>query len=273
MKLTPEQQQQVIAIAIAAGEAIEEVRETAFSVEEKADDTPVTTADFRAHEVIQQRLAVELPQWPLLSEEGGNPVQAHEQQWSAYWLVDPLDGTKEFIANNGEYTVNLAFVVQGEAQWGVVYAPALGVLYWGGEQYGAWRATVTQHTHIGEAEPLQVRSPGTPLVLLGSRRHGGMAQEQLLAALEKRWQQVEQHKVGSSLKLCRVAEGEADIYPRFGPTAEWDTAAGQAVLEGAGGRVWTRQGTPLRYQRPHHINPDFYALGGKAAHWQWLADL
>lgn len=262
-----------IAIAVAAGDEIEAVQQGQFRIEEKEDDTPVTEADFRAHRLIKQQLVELSPRLPLLSEEGSNPLQAHEEQWPAYWLVDPLDGTKEFIANNGEYTVNIALILHGKTAFGVVYAPATRTLYWGGHEYGAWRFQVPQSPDFSAelaAESINVRAPQTPLLLLGSRRHGGAAHEDLLAALKQRWQQVEQIAVGSSLKLCRVAEGEADLYARFGPTSEWDIAAGQAVLEGAGGRVWTLAKTPLNYRRADIINPDFYALGGKEEEWHWL---
>lgn len=273
MKLTEQQQQALFAIAVAAGDEIEAVQQGQFDIVEKDDNSPVTEADYRAHELIKEQLTGLTPQLPLLSEEGTNPLQAHQEQWPAYWLVDPLDGTKEFIANNGEYTVNIALILQGETAFGVVYAPATRTLYWGGKGYGAWRlqvAATADFSAASKAEAITVRAPQTPLTLLGSRRHGGEAHESLLAALKKRWQQVEQIAVGSSLKLCRVAEGEADVYARFGPTSEWDIAAGQAVLEGAGGRVWTLTKTPLRYRRADILNPDFYALGGKEEEWHWL---
>lgn len=272
--LTLLQQQSLLAIAVAAGEEIEAVQQTQLKVIEKADNTPVTEADFRAHALIAEQLSSLELALPLLSEEGSDPLQAYEEKWDAYWLVDPLDGTKEFIANNGEYTVNIALIVAGKVAFGVVYAPATRVLYWGGATYGAWRSVVAAEFNferiMARANKMQVRSPQTPLVLVGSRRHGGEAHESLLAALRERWQQVEQCQVGSSLKLCYVAEGKADMYARFGPTSEWDIAAGQAVLEGAGGRVWTLDKQPLSYRRENIINPDFYALGGSEEEWHWL---
>src|SRR5699024_8912230 len=258
MKLTQQQQKALFAIVVAAGDEIEAVQRGQFAIEEKDDNTPVTEADFRAHQLIKQQLAELSPQLPLLSEEGSNPLQAHEEQWPAYWLVDPLDGTKEFIANNGEYTVNIALILHGKTVFGVVYAPATRTLYWGGSEYGAWRFQVPQTPDFSAAlaaEAITVRAPQTPLLLLGSRRHGGEAHEDLLAALKQRWQQVEQIAVGSSLKLCRVAEGQADVYARFGPTSERDTAAGQAAREGAGGRVWTVTKAPVRDGGADRLDP------------------
>lgn len=273
-KLTLPQQQSLLAIAVAAGDEIEAVQQKQIKVIEKADNTPVTEADFRAHALITEQLSNLELVLPLLSEEGSDPLQAYQEQWDAYWLVDPLDGTKEFIANNGEYTVNIALILAGKVAFGVVYAPATRVLYWGGAEYGAWRTAVPEEpcfeSVMAKANKICVRSPQTPLVLVGSRRHGGEAHEGLLAALKERWQQIEQCKVGSSLKLCYVAEGKADVYARFGPTSEWDIAAGQAVLEGAGGRVWTLDKHPLSYRREDIINPDFYALGGSQEEWHWL---
>lgn len=272
MKLTEQQQHALFAIAVAAGEEIEAVQQGQLNIVEKADNTPVTEADHRAHGLIEQQLVALELKLPMLSEEGESPLQAHEEQWPAYWLVDPLDGTKEFIANNGEYTVNIALILEGRSAFGVVYAPATRTLYWGGAEYGAFRAQVPADPDMAalQAQAIAVRAPQTPLIMLGSRRHGGEAHGALLAALTQRWQQVEQVKVGSSLKLCRVAEGEADVYARFGPTSEWDIAAGQAVLEGAGGRVWTMGKAPLSYRRADIINPDFYALGGREEEWHWL---
>lgn len=277
MKLDQGMQEALLCIAMAAGAEIEAIRRQDIQVFDKEDDTPVTQADVNAHACIAKGLAKLPVQLPMLSEEGDDPLAAHHEQWPAYWLVDPLDGTKEFIAGNGEYTVNIALVVDGVAVFGVVYAPAKQLLYWGGASYGAFRAQLRDteepaDVHLTDlaATQITVRHPSPPIVSLGSRRHGGEAKATLLAAMQEKWQQVVEEKLGSSLKLCRVAEGEADIYPRFGPTSEWDIAAGQAVLEGAGGRVWTLEKAPLRYRRGDIINPDFYALGGSEEDWRWL---
>lgn len=276
MKLEQPVQEALLRLAVAAGVEIEKVRRQDITVLDKEDNSPVTQADFNAHACIARGVA-ELPlQLPLLSEEGADPLAAYKEAWPAYWLVDPLDGTKEFIAGNGEYTVNIALVVEGRATFGVVYAPAKQLLYWGGAHYGAYRAQLDGQEggelHLAglAATPITVRTPSKPVVCLGSRRHGGEAKTALLEAMQAQWQQVVEEKLGSSLKLCRVAEGKADIYPRFGPTSEWDIAAGQAVLEGAGGRVWTQQCKPLCYRRSNVINPDFYALGGSEEDWRWL---
>lgn len=271
--LDKQQQQAIINIAIAAGERILTVVEQDWNVVEKDDRTPVTEADFQAHNSIVNGLD-RLPEaLPILSEEGDDPLQAHKEQWPAYWLVDPLDGTKEFIAGNGEYTVNIALIEGEQATFGVVYAPAKQTLYWGGANYGTYRCTnitAQQNDVWQQAQQLTVRTPGALITTLGSRRHGGAIQDKLLKAVTAHFGEVREDKLGSSLKLCRVAEGQADIYPRFGPTSEWDIAAGQAVLEGAGGRVWCAGKDTLRYRRADIINPNFLALGGTEQDWQWL---
>lgn len=277
MRLDEDMLEALLQLAVKAGRRIEKVRSVKVEVFDKEDDTPVTQADFKAHQCIEEGLANLPVVLPMLSEEGEDPLQAYKEQWPAYWLVDPLDGTKEFIANNGEYTVNIALIVEGSPTFGVVYAPAKRLLYWGGARYGSFRALLPEGFKMTDgfmaalvAKQITVRSPDKPVVVLGSRRHGGEAKSNLLAAMQLRWQEVKEEKLGSSLKLCRVAEGKADIYPRFGPTSEWDIAAGQAVLEGAGGRVWTLAKERLLYCRADIINPDFYALGGREDDWSWL---
>lgn len=238
-------------IARAAGEAIMTIYRQPFAVEYKQDESPLTAADKGAHEVIAAALATLTPDIPVLSEESGPEVMAERLSWSRYWLVDPLDGTKEFVARNGEFTVNIALVQDGKPVWGLVYAPVPDRLWYGGKGLGAWRidesgtAAIKTHAHV-EGEAWKV---------VGSRNHLSQATRDYLAPLGE----IELVSMGSSLKFCIIAEGGAELYPRLAPTCEWDTAAAQAVLEGAGGSVTQLDGSPLRYTKPDILNPWFVA--------------
>jgi 3'(2'), 5'-bisphosphate nucleotidase len=243
-----------------ASTAILEVYATAHGVEYKADDSPITRADRAAHDVLAARLSLLTPQVPVLSEEA---EAAHDfairGAWRDLWLVDPLDGTREFISRNGEFTVNVALVRDHEPVLGVVAAPALGLTYYAARGLGAFR---TQAEH--GTEPIRVRQASDPLVIVGSRSHRGDSLDGLLARLGPH----ELRPMGSALKFCIVAEGSADFYPRLGPTSEWDTAAAQAVLEVAGGAVTTLDGSPLRYnERDTLLNPHFIAYGDRSRRW------
>ncbi|ORM79665.1 3'(2'),5'-bisphosphate nucleotidase CysQ [Pantoea sp. ICBG 1758] len=232
-----------------AGDAIMQVYDGAqpMDVTRKADDSPVTAADLAAHDVIIQGLKAIAPDLPVLSEEDP-PAWAIRQQWQRYWLVDPLDGTKEFIKRNGEFTVNIALIDQGKPVMGVVYAPALGVLYSAAEGK-AWKEEAGQTTriHVLDARP--------PLVVV-SRSHADNDPE-----LKEYLTQLGEHQttaIGSSLKFCLVAEGKAQLYPRFGPTNIWDTGAGHAVALAAGAHVHDWQGRTLDYTpRESFLNPGF----------------
>jgi 3'(2'), 5'-bisphosphate nucleotidase len=245
-------------IAARAGREILDVYGTDFASTAKADASPLTEADLRAHRLITRELAALTPPLPVLSEESAPADVASRRQWQRYWLVDPLDGTREFVSRNGEFTVNIALIDAGLPVLGVVHVPVTAVTYWGAAGSGAFRE--------GSAEParrLRVRCPATPpLRVVGSRSHGN---PQLTERLERLGPHT-LHGVGSSLKLCLVAEGKADLYPRLGPTSEWDIAAGQAIVEAAGGLVVTlATGEPLRYnQREGLLNPDFLAAGDPA---------
>jgi 3'(2'), 5'-bisphosphate nucleotidase len=241
------------AAALAAGAAILEVYAQPFAVEQKADQSPVTRADQLAEAIIIERLRSAAPAIPIIAEElaaaGGLPAAAPRR----FWLVDPLDGTKEFIRRNGEFTVNIALIEETRPIMGVVHAPALRVTYFavGGQ---AWR-----QRDGGSPEPIAARPvpPAGPIVL-HSRSH---ADESRLADYIAALSGAKRSLAGSAVKFGLVASGEADLYPRFGPTMEWDTAAGQAVLEAAGGRVMTLDGAPLGYGKPGFRNPDFLARG------------
>ena len=248
-------------VARRAGAAIMDVYGNEdVAVELKNDRSPLTAADRAAHGIIRDALAKLEPRWPLLSEESPAEEVTARRGWPRYWLVDPLDGTKEFLKRNGEFTVNIALVDGHRAVLGVVFAPALDLLYFGAEGRGAWRAVAG-----GRPEPIRVRvPPADPLRVVGSRSHASGE----LGAFLQRLGPCELKPMGSSLKICLVAAGDADIYPRFGPTSEWDTAAAQAILEAAGGRMIDLAGQPLRYNsRADLLNPFFLAECDNRRNW------
>ena len=222
----------------------------------KADDSPVTAADLAAHQCIMQGLRALTPDIPILSEEAADVPFEQRQHWQRFWLVDPLDGTREFIAGSDEFTVNIALIEQDQVRFGIVGIPARDLLYWGGQDMGSWRQANQQ-----AAERVHCRAPANPLCVVASRRHTSADQEALLERLQSA-HAVDLTGVGSSLKFCVLAEGTADLYPRFAPTSQWDTAAAQAVLEGAGGQVLNLDGKRFNYpQRQDWLNPYFIATG------------
>lgn len=243
-------------IARAAGEAIMSIYSQPFAVEYKQDESPLTAADKGAHEVIVQALASLTPDIPVLSEESSPEVMAARLGWSRYWLVDPLDGTKEFVSRNGEFTVNIALIEQGTPRWGLVYAPVLDKLWYGGKGIGAWCVADGRH----EAIQTRPHDAGQVWRVVGSRNHLSQETLEYLARFgELERGEIELVSMGSSLKFCIIAEGEAELYPRLAPTCEWDTGAAQAVLEGAGGSVTQLDGSPLCYNKPDILNPWFVA--------------
>lgn len=253
--------QHISQIARKAGEVILQVYAQDFDVQKKADHSPLTQADMASHRLIEDALGQLTPEIPVLSEESAAIPYAERRQWQRYWLIDPLDGTREFVKRNGEFTVNIALVDQGFPILGVVHVPVTGVTYFGDAAGGAFR----QENH-GEPEPIQVTRPcATPVRVAGSRSHAG---DSLVRFLQK----LPAHEIvsmGSSLKLCLVAEGKADIYPRLGPTSEWDTAAAQAVVESAGGQVTDINLQRLRYnQKDSLLNPHFLVFGDDAIDWK-----
>ncbi|MGE6118598.1 3'(2'),5'-bisphosphate nucleotidase CysQ [Aeromonas salmonicida] len=243
-------------IARAAGDTIMAIYSQPFTVEYKGDESPLTAADKGAHEVIVQALAGLTPDIPVLSEESGPEVMGLRHGWSRYWLVDPLDGTKEFVSRNGEFTVNIALIEDGKPLWGLVYAPVLDRLWYGGKGMGAWRVA------DGKREAIQTlpHQEGAPWRVVGSRNHLSRETLDYLARFgDIDRGEIELVSMGSSLKFCIIAEGGAELYPRLAPTCEWDTAAAQAVLEGAGGSVTRLDGSPLAYNKPDILNPWFVA--------------
>ena len=253
----------VLALVSEAGAAIMAVYATSHDVEYKADDSPITRADRAAHEILSDGLARLVPPVPVLSEESeASHAYGVRSRWRQLWLVDPLDGTREFISRNGEFTVNVALISDHRPVLGVVAAPALGVIYYAAAGHGAFRRREDE-----PPERITVRPAGSPLVVVGSRSHRGDSLDGVLMKLGTH----EMRPMGSSLKFCLVAEGAADFYPRLGPTSEWDTAAAQAVVEAAGGAVTTLDGLPLRYnERDTLLNPYFLAVGDTTREWRTL---
>lgn len=257
----------VIDLVRDAGQAILPHWHSGVEVQEKADASPVTAADMAAHHLLAGGLRALDARIPVLSEEDCDLSLAERAGWTRWWLVDPLDGTKEFIAGSEEFTVNVALIERGRVLFGVVGIPANGRCYYGGAELGAWRAEAD-----GTTQPLQVRQqPAEGFTVVASRRHSSEAQERLLEGLRQRFGELVLANIGSSLKLCLLAEGAADCYPRLAPTSQWDTAAAQGVLEGAGGEVLDIGGATLTYEaRASYLNPFFLALPRGVG---WRADL
>lgn len=253
-------------ISRTAGAAILQVySEDDFGVQTKADDSPLTRADLAAHNIIVSELARQVPDIPILSEESDDISYDERRSWHRYFLVDPLDGTKEFISRNGEFTVNIALIDEGVATLGVVYVPVKDVLYTGDQH--EMTATVTRDKATQQIST-RTLDQNSPLTIVASRRHGGDALQSCLKVLHEHFSDIETTNMGSSLKLCLIAEGRADLYPRLAPTSEWDTAAAQAVVEAAGGRVVDTSLAPLRYNTKEDIlNPFFYVLGDSQFDW------
>ncbi|HWK55551.1 MAG TPA: 3'(2'),5'-bisphosphate nucleotidase CysQ [Hyphomicrobiales bacterium] len=249
-----------LAIAREAGAAILQVYgEEDVGVTFKDDKSPLTRADLAAHQVIVAGLQALTPAIPVLSEESVAVPWDTRRQWQRYWLVDPLDGTKEFIKRNGEFTVNIALIDQGDAVLGAVYVPVQDVLYGGLQGGGAWKWTAGRRERI---EAGRLKAEATTLRVVASRSHKDAKLAGWLAEAQQYFPDIELVSMGSSLKICVVAEGMADVYPRLGPTSEWDTAAAQAVLEAAGGRLIAFDGRPYRYNTKENLlNPNFLALG------------
>lgn len=247
-------------IAARAGERILEIYDSEFAVQHKDDKTPLTEADLAAHRTILAGLSALTPDIPVLSEESATIPFAQRSGWTRYWLVDPLDGTREFIKRNGEFTVNIALVHDGRVELGVVYVPVTKLSYYACAGGGAFK-------QVADATPerIRVRKLGSgPVIVAGSRSHSGDSLKRFLDNLGEH----ELVSMGSALKSCLVAEGKADLYPRLGPTSEWDTAAAQCVVEEAGGRVTGMDMQPLRYNtKDSLLNPHFFVFGDASRDW------
>lgn len=268
--IDPTLREDVIALAFDAARAILEVYEGDFGVAHKGDASPLTAADLASHRCIMDGLSRLTPDVPVLSEEAEHKVAPDiRRSWPRLWIVDPLDGTREFVKRNGEFSVNIALVEHGVAIWGVIQAPVTGVAWHGGAGQGAFRREAVD---AGDRS-IAIRDARAPLRVAASRSHRDGRSEAFIAAMQAHAGEVEQLNLGSSLKFCRIAEGGLDLYPRFGPTCEWDTAAGQAILEGAGGAVVDPRGRPLRYNlRDTLLNGDFVAIGDPAQPWRDWAE-
>lgn len=247
-----------------AGDAILEIyaEPSLFNTEQKADDSPLTAADLAANRVLVAALTQLTPNVPILSEESAQAPWSERQHWTSCWVVDPLDGTKEFLKRNDEFTVNVGLVIDHEPVLGVVFAPALGQWYFGAQGQGAWM-------RLGDADPqpitAQTKTNQGPWRVVGSRSHQSPEMADFLARLGE----TEMVAMGSSLKLCLVAAGQADLYPRLGPTSEWDTCAAHAVVNVAGGQVLNLEtGEPLTYNaRESILNPHFIVCTEANAAW------
>jgi 3'(2'), 5'-bisphosphate nucleotidase len=250
----------VARLAHTAGERILAIYNSDFAIAQKDDRSPLTEADLASHHSIVAGLSGLTPGVPILSEESSTLPYAQRSLWQRYWLVDPLDGTKEFIKRNGEFTVNIALIEGGVPVLGVVYVPVSGVSYLACRGCGAAKQEPGREPH-----PIRVRKvPGGPVMVVGSRSHRGDSLNRFLDNLGEH----EMVGMGSSLKLCLVAEGRADIYPRLGPTSEWDTAAAQCVVEQAGGHVTDTDMQPLRYNtKDSLLNPFFLVFGDESRDW------
>jgi 3'(2'), 5'-bisphosphate nucleotidase len=261
MSSAPAFAHQIGDIARAAGDAILSIYHSDFAVETKADASPLTAADLAAQQVIMTGLAALDPVLPVLSEEAKALPWSERQHWSRYWLVDPLDGTREFVKRNGEFTVNIALIDDHQTVLGVVLAPVTGELYIAAQGQGAWLQTQVG----GEWQRIRARPLAQPPVMAGSRSHGSLQDSMLNALLGPDHQLV---PLGSSLKFCLIARGAADVYLRLGLTSEWDTAAAQCVLQEAGGAVLDLQGSPFTYNRGESLlNPEFIAVGDPSVDW------
>jgi 3'(2'), 5'-bisphosphate nucleotidase len=248
----------LIEIARHAGEKILEIYNSDFTVEYKGDSSPLTEADKASNDYISEALR-KLGSTPIVSEEDAD---SHQVSHSTFWLVDPLDGTKEFLKRSGDFTVNIALVKQGRPVLGVVYVPARDWLYYGSDEGGAWKVETA-------GAPVALRTGATDpsaLCIVASKDHAGPEVEALLQRLPG----AGLASMGSSLKFCLVAEGKADLYPRFGPTMEWDTAAAHAVLSSAGGAIYELDGSPLLYNKPGFKNGAFVAVGDRSFSWKSL---
>ncbi len=253
----------VVRIAKQAGVKIMEVYEAGFEIETKADESPVTTADLAAHDLIEKELNKLLPLFPILSEESVNISYEERKKRETYWLVDPLDGTKEFIKRYDSFTVNIALIHKNESILGVIYAPALGVSYYACRGHGSYKESAKD-----KAYKITARKVPSKTVFAGSRSHPGKTLSGFLANYEKDLGDYELVSMGSSLKMCMVAEGLVDLYPRLWGTSEWDTAAAHCIVDEAGGSLVKIDLSPLLYNtKDSLLNPYFFTIGDNDVDW------
>lgn len=242
----------VIKVADDASEKVLHIYQSDFKVNYKEDDSPITAADLASHDIIMRGLRNISRDIPILSEEGADISWEERKHWRRFWLIDPIDGTKDFTQRTGEFTVNIALIEDGVPVLGVVTAPALKEAFWGIKGEGAFKRDRTGHVHR-----IRTSEPRDPLRIVASKNHLNDETRAFIDGLGAH----ETLQAGSSLKFCRIAEGHADIYPRMGPTSEWDTGAAHAVLLAAGGNVKTFEGDALAYGKEQILNPNFIAAG------------
>ncbi len=254
----------VCEIAKQAGAEIMKIYAEGFEIEEKQDNSPLTTADLASHTLIIEKLTSLTPDIPILSEESASISFSERSSWENYWLIDPLDGTREFIKRNGEFTVNIALITGHSSSLGVVYIPVQDISYFAARNQGAYKQEQNQ-----AAKKIQIR-PSTPAskpTICGSRSHAGKS----LQAFQDKIGEFDLISMGSSIKMCLVAEGAADIYPRFGPTSEWDTAAAHCVVNEAGGVIVNTELETLPYNtKDSLLNPSFLAVGDLNDQWKYF---
>lgn len=274
-QFTFEYLEKIAAICQGAGNLILDFyyRDAPVTVEEKSDETPVTEADHAAHEFIVRELE-KVSSFPVLSEEGQIPSFEERRSWQTYWLVDPLDGTREFLDRSGDFTVNIALICENRVRVGLIYAPDKKMLYMGGQQLGAFKKQDNESWQALRPQLVGKRAQqGQAVRVLSSRRHGFDQLWETLFHIEDCFGGKKLMHVGSSLKFCLIADGQADCYVRYGPTSEWDTAAGQAILESVGGQVLDHKGKAFTYNsRPSLLNGDFWAVSDADARWLDLID-
>jgi len=253
-----------VVIAREAGKKILEIYDTEFDIAHKDDRTPLTNADLASHKTIIAELQELTPDIPILSEEAAALPFEQRSQWQTYWLVDPLDGTREFIKRNGEFTVNIALIDNHRSILGVIHVPVLDVDYFAWDDGAAYKSE-----QGGTAHPITVKQPEQDrIVIAGSRSHGSEAMQKYVENLSACYTEVEMLSMGSSLKFCLVAEGKADLYPRLGLTSEWDTAAAQCIVEQAGGQVTKTDMSTLEYNtKDSLLNPFFFVFGHNRYDW------
>ncbi len=254
----------IIDIAHDAGELILDVYSDDFDVETKGDGTPLTIADQRSHNLICSRLLELTPNIPILSEESEKISYEERSRWRTYWLVDPLDGTKEFVKKSGEFTVNIALMHENQPVLGVVHTPVKQWTHWGVHARGAWK-----QVGYGAKEQIFAKPyAGGEAIVVASKSHGQAKLEQFLDNVEKSEGSYQVTNMGSALKICLVAEGIGDIYPRLGLTSEWDTASADIIIREAGGKIIQANGKVVVYNKPNILNPYFLAVG--AGDYDWL---
>ena len=258
ISLDQEHIKKLIKISKNAGDAIMDIYESEFDVNFKSDKSPLTKADILSNKIICESLKKITPDVPILSEESSNIPYHERSKWNQYWLIDPLDGTKEFIKKNGEFTTNIALIYKNRPIFGMIHVPASNEIFWGSKEMGSYHINGSS---LSNKKKISVSQKTTGnLRIVSSRSHPSGDLKKLLDKLEN----FELVSIGSSLKFCLIAKGEADCYPRFGPTSEWDSAAGEAILEAAGGSVVKLNGETLKYNlKKDFINPSFFAISHK----------